>query len=80
MGNVGINMHPINADTLDGFHANEFPRMMGDITDCDDAIEYGTYNVLPETLNSPAPGYYCHLVVEQLLGIPGLSKLQCYVT
>lgn len=52
-----------NADTLDGKHASDFPRMMGDIADCNSAMEYGTYNILPETLNAPTANYY-HLVVE----------------
>lgn len=52
-----------NADTLDGLHASDFPRMMSDIADCNSAMEYGTYNIVPETLNAPTANYY-HLVVE----------------
>lgn len=52
-----------NADTVDGKHASDFPRMMGDIADCNSAMEYGTYNILPETKNAPTANYY-HLVVE----------------
>ena len=42
---------------------DDFARMIGDIADCNSATEYGTYNVVPETLNAPTANYY-HLVVE----------------
>lgn len=53
-----------DADTLDGKHASDFAQMRGDITDCDEAIAFGTYNILPETKNAPTENYYYHLVVE----------------
>ena len=52
-----------NADTLDGKHASDFAQMRGDIADCNNAMAFGTYNIIPETLNAPTANYY-HLVVE----------------
>ena len=52
-----------NADTVGGKHANDFAHMRGDIADCNDAIAFGTYNIIPETKNAPTANYY-HLVVE----------------
>ena len=52
-----------NADTVDDKHASDFAQMRGNIADCDDAIAFGTYNVIPETKNAPTANYY-HLVVE----------------
>ena len=47
-----------NADTLDGFHETSFPRNREDILDCDNAILPGTYNAIPETINTPYAGYW----------------------
>ena len=52
-----------NADTVDGKHASDFAQMRGDITDCNEAMAFGTYNILPETKNAPTARYY-HLMVE----------------
>lgn len=47
-----------NADTLDGLHETSFSRERGDISDCNSAVLPGTYNAIPETINTPYSSYW----------------------
>lgn len=47
-----------NADTLDGLHETSFSRNRDDISDCNNAVLPGTYNAVPETINTPYSDYW----------------------
>lgn len=54
-----------NADTLNGLNIGYFYIHHGDVpdNDCDNARGMGTYNAVPETVNTPFSNYW-HIIVE----------------